>query len=297
MSAPRWLAALARARVVHFAIGGGLLFAVARPPAAADDPGDLRLSAARIDALVARALARDPSQAPAALRAEITRQAIEDEVLAREAVRFGLDRGDDIIRARLVQKMLFVAEDLAGAARPATEAELRVYFDAHRDVYQRGVQLELVQVMAASLDEAAALRPQVVRWSTAHPGEVPPLGRGAPQPRRLAVDERGLRAGWGDPFATAVLGLAPGAWSAPLASPRGVQLVQVLRREEARPATFAEVRDRLPLDLQVARRQAAIAAFVATAASHYRVRIDGAELPVIASRDRVAPRTAGSVED
>ena len=59
---------------------------------------------------------------------------IDEEVLAREAVRLGLDRDDVIVRRRLAQKMAFVSDDLAVVAEPS-EAELREYFDAHRESY------------------------------------------------------------------------------------------------------------------------------------------------------------------
>jgi hypothetical protein len=45
--------------------------------------------------------------------------------LYREALRLGLDVGDPIVRQRLIQKVLFVAEDLGGATRTPREAEPR----------------------------------------------------------------------------------------------------------------------------------------------------------------------------
>ena len=43
---------------------------------------------------------------------------IDDEVLYREALRLGLDQGDEIIRRRLIQKAQFLQRDLADPAQP-----------------------------------------------------------------------------------------------------------------------------------------------------------------------------------
>jgi hypothetical protein len=56
---------------------------------------------------------------------------VDDEVLYREALRLGLDQGDEIIRRRLIQKIEFLQEDSAPQNAPS-EAELRAYYESHR---------------------------------------------------------------------------------------------------------------------------------------------------------------------
>src|SRR5262249_43151012 len=59
---------------------------------------------------------------------------VDEEVLDREALALGLDRGDVIVRRRLVQKMEFVTRDAAPAGEP-TDADLQRLLDAHPERY------------------------------------------------------------------------------------------------------------------------------------------------------------------
>lgn len=52
---------------------------------------------------------------------------VQQEVLYREALAMGLDKGDEIVKRRMAQKMQFLAEDVA-AAREPTSVELRSWF-------------------------------------------------------------------------------------------------------------------------------------------------------------------------
>lgn len=296
---PTWLVRAVRVvahhRLAHFAVLGAVLFAVAPGEPSGDPP--IRLTQARLDALAARAAARERSPVTPALTTQVRSQAIEDELLVREAQRLGLDRGDDIIRARLVQKMLFLAEDLAGATRPATEDELRAFFASRSDAYIQLARVRFVHVFAPSADALAAIRKDVIAWADAHPGEIPPFGRGFAVSRRADFTVRDLARAWGEPFAMTVAQLAPGTWSEPIASVHGAHLVLVERSEPDRPARFEDVRDRLALDLQIERRRVAISTFIEVAAERYTITIDGAPVTAIGSTGRTAARTEPSVED
>jgi peptidyl-prolyl cis-trans isomerase C len=52
---------------------------------------------------------------------------VREEILYREALALGLERGDTIIRRRLAQKMEFLADDLSGVRTPSVE-ELRAWY-------------------------------------------------------------------------------------------------------------------------------------------------------------------------
>ncbi len=60
---------------------------------------------------------------------------IREEVYYREALALGLDRGDTILRRRLMQKMEFLSNDLAELNTP-DETALNEYFLAHLDRYE-----------------------------------------------------------------------------------------------------------------------------------------------------------------
>jgi peptidyl-prolyl cis-trans isomerase C len=290
----RALGALARQRLLHFAAGAAVLFALAPRPAAGPPP--VAVTSAQVAALSERVARRQRVAVTPDLTAQVRRQTIEDELLVREAFRLGLDRGDDIIRARLIQKAMFVAEELAGATRPLTEAELRAYFEAHADAYVLPARVRFVHVVAATAAAAASLRAEVVTWSATHPGQVPPFGAGMAVSRRVERPMAEVADTWGEGFAAAVRELPVGTWSAPLASPYGFHLVTVERHDPAGPAAYADVHDRLALDASVDRRRAAVASFVAAAADRYRVVVDGDDRPVEAT-GRVATRTEPSAED
>ena len=46
---------------------------------------------------------------------------VQQEVLYREALTMGLDKGDEIVKRRMAQKMQFLSEDVAAAREPTTE--------------------------------------------------------------------------------------------------------------------------------------------------------------------------------
>lgn len=62
-------------------------------------------------------------------------EAVREEVLYREALRRGLDRGDPIVRRRLAQKMAFMLEDSAPPPEP-TAREVEERFAAHAELYR-----------------------------------------------------------------------------------------------------------------------------------------------------------------
>jgi hypothetical protein len=118
---------LARARIVQFAVIGGLLFSVSTR-AKKDDP-QIAFSTSELAALHAAEASRKAGADPKALAAAVDERAIEDEILYREGLKRGFDRDDTIIRQRVIQRTLFLAEEMAGASEAPTEAELRAFFE------------------------------------------------------------------------------------------------------------------------------------------------------------------------
>jgi hypothetical protein len=80
-------------------------------------------------ALHAAESTRKPARA-GELAAEVKERAIEDEILYREGEKLGFDKSDYIVRQRVIQKVLFLAEELAGATQSPTDAQLRAFFAA-----------------------------------------------------------------------------------------------------------------------------------------------------------------------
>jgi peptidyl-prolyl cis-trans isomerase C len=290
------IAVATRHRALQFLVLGGLIFVLApRATPSREIAMDSRSLAALREAQVQR-LGR------AALDGDETRQvetrAIEDEILYREALRLGLDRDDNVVRQRLIQKVLFLAEDLAGVTATPTEAELRAFFDATRAQWTRPARVRFVHVYAgpAGRERLAGLRDSAIAASTAAPGEVPDLGDAFPLPRSTTASHDDLVAEFGSSFADAVFALQPGTWSAPIASRHGWHLVEVLDHVEAAPATYDEVRGRLPLTYLVARKKQATADFLRQAAARYRITLDGHRIAEPTGADRMAPARSEALD-
>ncbi len=112
---------------------GALLFAVTALREKHSEHAEIRITAGEVAQLAAFWETQAQRKPTAEELQGLIEERIDEEVLAREAVRLGLDRDDVIVRRRLAQKMAFVSDDLAVVAEPA-EAELREYFDAHREI-------------------------------------------------------------------------------------------------------------------------------------------------------------------
>ena len=70
-----------------------------------------------------------PAPTPEQMRS-LVEMRVREEILYREALALGLDKGDTIVKRRLAQKMEFLFEDVS-ALREPTKEELRAWFEEH----------------------------------------------------------------------------------------------------------------------------------------------------------------------
>ncbi len=289
---PAWLRSLARSRLLHFMVAGGVVFALAPKP---ESRRDIAFDDITFEALERAQAAR--LGAPTLTESEahdVRARVIEDEILYREALRLGFDRSDNVVRQRLIQKVLFLAEDLAGVSRPPSDDELRGFFAANQGQWTRPAEARFVHVYAGPdrRDWLARLREQAAAAEAQAPGEPPALGDAFPLPRAVHATRSELERDYGAPFAAAVLGMAAGRWSEPVESKFGWHLVKVVERQTEGPATFEDVRRRLPLTHLVARKQQAAREFLERAFPRYRVTINGEPMRALPTSGRVAPARA-----
>jgi hypothetical protein len=139
----RWL----REPIVHFLIAGAVLFAaiaVFRGDAGtATDDNTIVVDRRNLLAFLQyRANAFEADTFGAALDAmtdaeiqEVIDAYVSEEILYREALSYGLESSDYIIRQRLVQRMSFVLTDVAGAAQTTDRAALETYFRENIEAY------------------------------------------------------------------------------------------------------------------------------------------------------------------
>jgi peptidyl-prolyl cis-trans isomerase C len=67
---------------------------------------------------------------------ELAENYIRQEVLYREAISLGLDKGDEVVKRRMVQKLEFLQQDLWTAQEPP-DSELQEYYREHPERYQK----------------------------------------------------------------------------------------------------------------------------------------------------------------
>ncbi len=67
---------------------------------------------------------------------EIMGDIIKEEVLFREAKRYGLDKDDYVIKRRMIQKMNFIAKGIINLTNQISHDDVRTYFIANREKYK-----------------------------------------------------------------------------------------------------------------------------------------------------------------
>lgn len=270
--------ALAREPLVHFVALGIVLFALHRAVAPAAPTSTIAVTTAMQRGFAQEHLRRHGRlPTPEELRALVDRY-VETEVMLREALALGLDRGDVIVRRRLVQKMEFLNQ--ASAEHPApTDADLAAFLDRHTDRYQLASRTTLEHVFVSLQqhpNDAEAVAAELAERIAA--GEDPArLGDPFLRGRVFRNETEGELAGiFGPELARRVQSAPPDTWVGPYRSSLGVHLVRVTERSGGRRATVDEVRRELERDWDEEARAAAARAALAGLRARYDVRIDPA---------------------
>jgi hypothetical protein len=273
------LRAAIREPLLHFVLIGALLFALTAWRQQQQDHSEIRITSGEVAQLAAFWETQSQRKPTAAELRGLIEERIDEEVLAREAVRLGLDRDDVIVRRRLAQKMAFVSDDLAVVGEPA-EADLRAYFEAHKETYTTPDLYALRHVffnpdrhgMALDADAQRALQ-RLARG--ANPNEV---GDPFMLARELAdVSRDDIARDFGSGFAEAVTTSKPGTWAGPVRSPFGVHLVKLESHAPSSVARFEDVRDRVREACLAQQQQDANAALRAKLRQQYRIVVETAE--------------------
>lgn len=287
-----------REPLLHFLLlGMALLGAQRLRKTPAREGAAIVLSAAEVEGLRSE-LARRSGQSPteASLQAALQNH-LNEEVLYREALRQGLDRGDVIVRRRLIQKMEFVTEALAAAMlTPPTDAELTAYLAAHPESFRTVPRFSLLQVFVRSSAAEVAPPKQGIMEGNGKEGlqKISPFQRAealrlqlqaGAEPTRLGdpllqspqltlQSQSELARSFGSEFASAVAALPLQTWSAPIPSSFGVHVVQVTQREEGRPALLSEVRAQVQELLLQEQRLAKKQQVLSQLRAQYQVHVD-----------------------
>ena len=221
---------------------------------------------------------------------------VRQEVLYRTGAAMGLDRGDEVIRRRVQQKLELLTEDVAALTQP-TEAELQTYLTEHAADYAIAERRSFTQIyfnldergrkgVAAAEALLADLRGQPA--ATVHADELGDrfmLGTRFESASPFAVNRE-----FGSRFSESLFALEPGGWEGPVYSGFGLHLVRIDAVVPGRAPALAEVRDEVLRDHQVASRERARDEIYAALAREYDITIDEEAL-------RALPVTAAPAGD
>jgi hypothetical protein len=203
---------------------------------------------------------------------------VRQEVLYREALAMGMDRDDEVIRRRMVQKIEFLTEDLAAQAQPG-EAELRAFFQENLDRYLlpelRSFTHVYYNVDQRGESAVDAANRDLAELNAASSARAPERGDRFMLPYDYRTQSRDeVARAFGTRFAEALFELEPGDWQGPIASGYGLHLVRVTAVEEGRAPEFADVRYIVERDFATELRQRANDAMLASLLESYEVVID-----------------------
>jgi peptidyl-prolyl cis-trans isomerase C len=183
--------------------------------------------------------------------AHLVESFIREEVLYREARKLGLDRDDEIVRRRLVQKIEFLSSDLAAIAEPS-DAELRSYYQKHSEKFVMPGTATLSHVYFSTDERGeegakqaaetalASLTARAVEGARSI-GDLFPL-----QMAYSAADRRSLAQIFGQTaFVEAAFSEVPGLWTGPVRSGYGWHLIYIEQRTADALMDFEAARSRV----------------------------------------------------
>ncbi|MCA0871324.1 peptidyl-prolyl cis-trans isomerase [Seohaeicola saemankumensis] len=270
---------LLREPIVHFVLIGVLLFVyfdLSAEPAPAAGPADVvtvdRPEVSRIIDRYTEVWKRPPTEAE--LETLVT-AAVREEIMVREALALGLDRGDAAIRNRLVQKMQFLTESATRSLDPSDEV-LQDHLDANAERFAAPPVVAFEQIFLGpepSEDEIADVRAQLAAG-------VPPqeLGQRSLLPAALPLaSPRQVDGAFGAGFAAALAAAEPGAWSGPYRSGFGQHLVRVSERRDGGVPALATVRDKVLFDWRRTQAETLAEAQFDALAERYKVTVPDRE--------------------
>jgi len=273
-SLTRWL----REPLVHVLVLGVLLFGLHRwvaPPRASEEIVVAPDAVAGMREDFKRRTGRMPS---ATDEKNMIDAYVADEILVREALSMGLDRGDIIVRRRLIQKMEFLIENTEPVPEP-TDAELEAFVAAHPERYATPARVTFTHVFVSNERAGANAEAEAAGIRDKLDAGADPATLGDPflRGRELRLHSQPELAGiFGPQFAAAVMQLPENVWSQPIRSTFGVHVVRVSERKPGTAPALATIRQRVEREWKEERREVLNREARARLRQRYVVRVDGA---------------------
>jgi hypothetical protein len=260
---PSWL----REPLLHFAVLGGLLFAVdCFVVGRTDDPRTIVVDAAvdnQAKQVFKGARGREPNEDELyALR----RVWLDNEVLYREGLALQVDKGDQAIRERVIFKALSVV-DAGLKLPPVDEKLLREWFERNRMKYDEPARYDFQEAVLAGDTSEPALRAFAAALNAGTPGDVKAglrVFKGRPHAN--------LVQSYGDEFVKALEASPAGEWHA-LPTREGLRVIRLDSIASPKPADFDNLRGVVLQDWTDATMAVQRTAAVRALAKKYTVKV------------------------
>jgi hypothetical protein len=238
MNFPAWL----REPLLHFILLGGLLFAVDYLLASREEDPRHIVVGSEVDSEAVEAFEHARGREPDERELRALHQLwLDNEVLYREGLAMGLDKGDDAIRERVIFKSLSVVD--ANVRLPQMDdAQLRAWFDAHRDRYDEPARFDFQEAALAGESSEAAVRAFVTALNNGTPGDAQAglrVFKGRPHAN--------LVQSYGEEFAHELESAPQGRWQA-LQTREGWRAIHLDAVSPAKPADFDTLHGIVMLD-------------------------------------------------
>ena len=192
---------------------------------------------------------------------------LDNEVLYREGLALQLDKGDTAIRERVIFKALSVV-DGGTQLPPASDEVLRDWFEKRRAKYDEPARFDFQEAVLGGETDETAVRAFVDLLNNGTPGDAKAglrVFKGRPHSNLLQS--------YGEGFAKALEGAAPGQWLA-LQSRDGWHAVRLDATSAGKPASFEALRGVVLQDwtdsVLAEQRSAAVAAL----AKKYTIKVE-----------------------
>lgn len=182
------------------------------------------------------------------------------EALYREALAMGMDKGDNDIKLRMVDKLVFLLQGSVPAVPAATEEDLESYYAENADIYRRPASYSFTHVYINDQEHSIEGRSraesllQELTENNIDFFEASDFGDTFPYLQNYVRRSRDfMRNNFDDDFANWLdsINAQDGLWQGPIESPLGYHIVMLSNRFPAELPPLNEIRDRVEEDFYI----------------------------------------------
>jgi hypothetical protein len=257
-----------REPLLHFVLLGGLLFAVDR--ALVDEKQDRQtiVVGADVDEEAVHTFEQARGRKPNEKELEaLHRVWLDNEILYREGLELGLDKGDPMLRERIIFKAISVVDSQIKLELPGEQA-LRAWFESRRHKYDEPVRFDFEEAALSGENSEAAVRDFVKILNEGAPGDAKAglrVFKARPRPN--------LVQSYDEPFAVALEKATPGVWQA-LKTREGWRAIRLTGTTPPKPAAYDSIRGMLLQDWKDEKAAEARTAKVREFGKKYQVKYE-----------------------